>query len=252
MRRCPAARGRRPPGSPRRPLRRRRLRSRVSTFPRSGSTTASGCAAKSWARRRSDDVPTRIPGRSHSRSSRTTRTSRGSARSGTAPIASPSSSSDGQVLRRVHGQVDLALAQRLRDRVGPQALRAGGAPGACALVAAGREGHDHGVDLLGVERGADGLGLGAGQRRAARPDPQGPHDGSSRSTPRRSASSRACARSDAGSLRAFSSTIGSCRSLAAMPRASASTASRSSGGEGRTAGSRGARARRARRRRRAR
>ena len=87
VRRARAGRARRRRARSRRGRARPRFRSRVSTLPRSGSTTSDGSSASSCARRRTDAVPTRIPGRSplapHS-------ASRGSSRGGYAPTASPS------------------------------------------------------------------------------------------------------------------------------------------------------------------
>ena len=66
------------------------LRRRVSTLPRSSTTSRPGSWASSWARRRSDDVPTRRPS--------PTITSAASSRGGTATIAVPPASSPGTSL----------------------------------------------------------------------------------------------------------------------------------------------------------
>src|ERR671923_808167 len=64
-----------------------RFRSRVSMLPRRGSMLSPGSSARSWARRRIDAVPTRMPGRT---SDAPQSASRGSSRSRYAPTASPS------------------------------------------------------------------------------------------------------------------------------------------------------------------
>ena len=64
----------------------RRLRSRVSTFPRSGSIESDGSSASSCARRRTDAVPIRIPGAT---AAAPQSASRGSSRGRYAPTSSP-------------------------------------------------------------------------------------------------------------------------------------------------------------------
>src|SRR3954452_10073154 len=71
--------------------------SRVSMLPRSPPKVRSGLAHASWARRRTEPVPTRAPTGSPSRVE-PTNASRGSSRSGTAPMTSPSGDSDGRSL----------------------------------------------------------------------------------------------------------------------------------------------------------
>ena len=138
-----------------------------------------GSAARSWARRRSADVPIDGPRPEPLAVPRRPSTSRGSARSGTAPIMKSLVVLGRQVLRRVHGQVDLAGSERLEDRVDPQALqplrRAVGAgpsspDGASSARSSASTRSPSSAD-------PDVLGLREGQRRAARPDPQGAHDG---------------------------------------------------------------------------
>ena len=94
--------------SPRSP----RLRRRVSMFPRSGSIESVGSSASSCARRRTDAVPIRIPGRSaaapHS-------ASRGSSRGRYAPDREPRRVRRGHVLRGVDGDVDPPGEQRLLE-----------------------------------------------------------------------------------------------------------------------------------------
>ncbi len=101
-----------PPASPRRPRRSRPaaastststspaacLRSRVSTFPRSSTTSRSGRSASSCARRRSALVPTRAPSRTCVSRGSPTSTSAASARRGAATIAVPVASSPGTSL----------------------------------------------------------------------------------------------------------------------------------------------------------
>ena len=60
-------------------------------FPRSGSMDSEGSSASSWARRRADAVPTRIPG---AKRSLPTSASRASSRGGYAPTTSPAVSVD--------------------------------------------------------------------------------------------------------------------------------------------------------------
>ena len=73
------------------------LASRVSMFPRRPAKVRSGLAHASWARRRTDPVPTRAPTGSPS-SVDPTSASRGSSRSGTAPITKPSGDAEGRSL----------------------------------------------------------------------------------------------------------------------------------------------------------
>ena len=86
-------------------------RSRVSTLPRTSRTSRSGRAASSSARRRRLDVPTTAPSARSSRLAAPQIASRGSARSRHADDRSrPSGKLRRHVLRRVHGQVDVARA----------------------------------------------------------------------------------------------------------------------------------------------
>ena len=103
------------------------------------------------------------------------------------------------------------------------AVRGGG-----AFVAGGGHRHELDLDAVRFEVGADLFGLGDRERRAARADPHAAHVASG-SIPSSSARTRAWTPSVPGSERSFSSTMGSCSSFAAIPRASASTAARSSG-----------------------
>src|SRR4051794_2942767 len=66
-----------------------RLRRRVSMFPRSGSIESEGSSASSWALRRTEAVPMRMPGLM---ASAPQRASRGSSRSRYAPTMSPATS----------------------------------------------------------------------------------------------------------------------------------------------------------------
>ena len=93
-------------------------------------------------------------------SSRPIRTSNGSARSGTAPITTPSSSSAGRSSRGVNREVDLAVPQRVDDPVDPETFIPVGESVAAAPLVAGR-GHrdDLGVNALAGDRAATSLGL---------------------------------------------------------------------------------------------
>ena len=117
--------------SPRSP----RLRSRVSMFPRSGSIESDGSSASSCARRRTDAVPTRMPGRS---SEAPQSASRGSSRSRYAPTDQPVRVRGGHVLRRVHGDVDPPVEQRLLDLLDEDPARADLAERLRPVAVAGR------------------------------------------------------------------------------------------------------------------
>ena len=93
--------------------------SRVSTLPRTATTSRPRPSARSWAARRGEPVPTREPAGSSPRvsPSRATSASRGSSRGGTAASTMPLGRGGRQVLERVHGEVDR------RRRAAPRAAR---------------------------------------------------------------------------------------------------------------------------------
>ena len=161
--------------------------------------------------------------------SRQIRTSPGSARSGTAAIMNPSSSSAGRsfaecTARSISPASRASRIVSIHRPLRPCGPDVAAAPSSPEVVI----GHELGLDAVRREVGADLFGLGDRERRAARADPHGAHVASG-SIPSSSARTRAWTPSVPGSERSFSSTIGSCSSFAAMPRASASTAARSSG-----------------------
>ena len=142
-----------------------RLRSRVSTLPRSSVTWRSGRTASSWARRRSALVPTRAPSRTWSRWRSPISTSSASARAGGGDDRGALGQLAGHVLGRVHREVDVPGQQRRLERAGPARLVAARA----VDVAGGRDLHELG---LAVDRGGDGPRLGERQQAAAGADAQ--------------------------------------------------------------------------------
>ena len=213
------------------------LASRVAMLPRSPANVRSGRRSTSCARRRADPVAMRAPGRQAAERQPDQRVA------GVAPLGHRGQhearhGGRRQVLGRVHGEVgppvehrglhlldEHALAAQLPDRdVEP-------------LV-----GHRLDDDELDVEAGLGGpeqrghvLGLPAGQRAAARGDAE--RSGSSRHADADPSVSRVRGRTESRSASArrsplgvpaasLSRTVGSCSSLATMPRVSASTASR--------------------------
>ena len=159
-----------------------------------------------------------------------TSTSPGSARSGTAPITKPSSSSAGRSFAEctARSTSPASSASRIVSIHRPLSP-CGEASAAAPFVAGGAHRHDLGLDAR-ARRAAQATSSAWARARAERRVPMRrvvtPPRGRSRAArPAR----RACTPSVPGSDRSFSSTIGSCRSFATMPRASASTASRSSG-----------------------
>ena len=98
------------------------LRSRVSTLPRSGTTSRSGRSSPSRPPRRADEVPTRAPAGSSAREPNgPQQASRASSRGGIAPITRPSGIVARQILRAVHRHVDLPGQQRPLDLAGEDA-----------------------------------------------------------------------------------------------------------------------------------
>ena len=169
---------------------RRSLASRVSTFPRMGTTVRSGRWFSTWARRLRLPVPTRASAGSSARLPATwlISTSLGSSRSGTAAMANPSGISRRQVFHGVYRHVDDASQKRLLDLLdehplGPDLLD-GQVPEA---VAAGPDGHHfhRGLRVVFPDTASDPFRLGQGQRAApgADADPVHAH-GSPRSGPR--------------------------------------------------------------------
>ena len=121
--------------SPRSP----RLRRRVSMFPRSGSIESVGSSASSWARRRTEAVPIRIPGRSAVGTAE--RVARVVAREVGAD-GQPGRVGRGHVLRRVHGDVDPPVEQRLLELLDEDAAVADLAERAAAVAVAGGRDRD--------------------------------------------------------------------------------------------------------------
>ncbi len=134
----------------------------------------------------------------------------------------------GQVLGRVHRQVELAGLEGVEDRVHPETLESlRRILGAHPFVPRGAHGDDLRLRADAREARPDLLGLCEREPRAAGADAERRHS-ASRSMPNSSASIAACTFSVPGAERSFSSTMGSCSSFATMPRASDSTAARSS------------------------
>ena len=162
-------------------------------LPRSGSIESVGSSASSCARRRADAVPIRIPGRI---ASAPQRASRGSSRRVYAPTASPSSVGRGHVLRRVHGDVDAALEQRLLELLHEHAAGADLAERPRAIaVARGRDRHERDLDPGPAQRLGGALGLGEREPTAAGADAKQHSTAGSRCAARRTA--RPAARPDA-------------------------------------------------------
>ncbi len=90
----------------------------MSTLPRMSTISKPRPRAWSWAARRGDPVPTRLPAGSSPRvsPSRATTTSRGSSRSGYGGQHEAGGRAGRQVLERVDGDVDAAVEQRLAQR----------------------------------------------------------------------------------------------------------------------------------------
>ena len=121
-----------------------RLRRRVSMLPRSGSIERVGSSASSWARRRAEAVPIRIPGPDRVRAAERV------ARILALGVGADDEALDvrgGHVLRRVHGDVDAALEQRLLELLDEDPAGADLAERARAVaVARRRDRHERDLD----------------------------------------------------------------------------------------------------------
>ena len=120
-----------------------RLRNRVSMLPRSGSIESVGSSASSCARRRTEAVPMRIPGRI---ASAPHSASRGSSRGRVGADREPVGVGRGHVLGRVDGDVDPPLEQRLLELLDEDAAGSDLAEGPRAIAVA-RSGDRHERDL---------------------------------------------------------------------------------------------------------
>ena len=166
-----------------------------------------------------DDVPTDHPGREPSRRPAYQGRRADRRASGTAPITRSSSSSAGQILRRMHREVDLAR------RAAPRRSCRSTAPSARAGTSSHRPAglrHRTSSSARAARRrpGLEQRGEPRSACASARSDRRVPIRSvvtarRRESRPRSSASSLACTRSVPGSIRSFIATIGSCRSFAA-------------------------------------
>ena len=159
-------------------------------LPRSGSIESYGSSASSCARRRTDAVPTRIPGRS----------SRGAAERVARILArqvradrEPFRVRRGHVLRGVHGDVDPPVEQRLLELLHEDAARADLAERPRPVAVAGRRDRDErDLDAAGgdASRVRGELGLREREPTAAGPDADQGHTAVGPSAPRRTARPR--------------------------------------------------------------
>ena len=155
-----------------------RLRSRVSMFPRKGSIESVGSSASSWARRRAEAVPMRIPGRSSDRAAE--RVARVVAHEVGAD-GQPGRVTRGHVLRGVDGGVDPPVEQGLLELLDEDAAVADLAEGATSVaVAGGRDRHERDLPPRGTEPLGDQRGLRQREPAAAGAEPEKHYSSGSR------------------------------------------------------------------------